>query len=102
MGSPGAPGNVYLGFVVVFPSLLFSLCLLLAVDLCVRLGSCLLFLLSAVKFLVRPRLPLSLSSVRVLVPRVSRLILALAYSDYVQCGHPVDLCVRERVLRLAV
>ena len=85
-------------------SILFSLCPPLAVNLCVRLGSCLLFLLSVVNFLVRPRLSfsLSLSFLCVLAPRVSRLTLIPTYSDHVQFGPPLDLCVRERALRLAM
>ena len=42
-------------------SLLFSLCLPPAGDLCVRLGSCLLFPLSAAKHFARPRVYVFLS-----------------------------------------
>ena len=108
LGSPGASGDVLLvltrvtaessaGPVICMSSLLFSLCLAPAVYLCVRLGSCLLFPLSAVKLLGRPRVSLSLSffCLCVLAPRVSRLTLTLTCSDNVQLGLPVDLCVRE-------
>ena len=74
VSGPGCwPGVLFL---VLFP--LLPLSLSPAVDLCVRLGSCLLF-------------PLCVC----LVPRVSRLILILTCSDHVQFGPPVDLCVRE-------
>ena len=74
-----------------------SLCLLPAVDLCVRLGSRLLSLLPAVKPLARPLVSLSLSLFLLVfsASRVSRQILTLTGPDHVQFSPPVDLCVRE-------
>ena len=76
-------------------SLLFSLCLSPAANLCVRRGSCLLFFLSAVEFLSRPLASPSLSLLCVLALRVSRPIVILICSDLVQLSPPVDFCVRE-------
>lgn len=62
-------------------SRLFSLCLSPAVDLCVRLGSCLFVFLSAVKPFVRPRVSLYLSSVSVGgCSRVSRQALSCGFA----------------------
>ena len=63
-----------------FSFLLFSFCLSLAVDLCVWFGSCLLFLLSAVKLFVRPRVSLSPFCVCVGGPRVSRQALSCGFA----------------------
>ena len=76
-------------------SLLFSLCLSPAANLCVRRGSCLLILFSAVEHLARPLVFPSLSFVCVLAPRVSRPIVTLACSDHVRLSPPVNLCVPE-------
>ena len=91
LGLPGASGIVYVLF---WFSSLFFLCLLPAVTLCGRRGSCLLFSLSAVKRL-GGRLPLSLCFLCVLAPCVSRPTVTLTCSDHVQLSPPVDLCVRE-------